>query len=123
MDDEEMLREMASLMLAHLGHEVALASDGDTALLLYRQALAEGKPFDAVILDLTIPGGVGGKEVVKSLRQLDPNLKAIVSSGYADDPVVSNYQHYGFIDSLSKPYDMSELKKILNRTMQATGTP
>jgi len=117
MDDERMLRDMAKLMLDAIGYEIAVAADGDTTVSLYKQALEAGQPFHAVILDLTIPGGIGGKEVVKILQELDPELKAIVSSGYADDPVVSDYQQHGFIDALSKPYDMQELQNMLTRVL------
>ena len=113
MDDEKMLRDMAKILLDSIGYDGAVAADGESAIALYRRAFEAGKPFHAVILDLTIPGGIGGKEVVKILQDLDPNLKAIVSSGYADDPVVSNYQRYGFIGALSKPYDMQEMQNML----------
>ncbi len=119
MDDEKMLRDMAQMMLGAIGYEVTVAADGDAAVDLYTQALEMANPYDVVILDLTIPGGVGGKEVIKTLLQLDPGLKAIVSSGYADDPVVSNYRQYGFIDALSKPYNMQEMENMLSRVFSS----
>jgi len=115
MDDEEMLRNMAGLMLSNMDYEVTLAPDGNSAVALYTQALSNGAPPDAVILDLTIPGGMGGKEVVKILGRLAPNLKAIVSSGYSNDPVVANYKEHGFVASLSKPYDMEALAGMLEQ--------
>jgi PAS domain S-box-containing protein len=115
MDDEKMLRDMAKMMLGTIGYEVTVAADGDAAVNLYKQAFETNNPYDLVILDLTIPGGMGGKEVMETLQQLDPGLIAIVSSGYADDPVVSNYRQYGFIDALSKPYNMQEMKNLLSR--------
>ncbi len=119
MDDEKMLRDMAQMMLGAIGYEVAVAADGDAAVSLYKKALEAGAPFHVAILDLTIPGGIGGKEVVKILQKLDPDLKAVVSSGYADDPVVSNYREYGFFDSLSKPYDLQELQSMLARVFRS----
>jgi CheY-like chemotaxis protein len=106
---------MIGVMLANMGYEVSLAADGNSAVTQFKQALLAGSPHDAVILDLTIPGGIGGKEVIKILSRLAPNLKAIVSSGYSDDPVVANYREYGFVASLSKPYDMEALKKRLEQ--------
>ena len=114
MDDELMIRDIGELMLCSMGHEVTLASDGETAVKEYKNAFAAEEPFDIIILDLTIPGGMGGKDVVKILKQFDPEVKAIVSSGYADDPVVANYEEYGFIATLSKPYDMAGLKDTLD---------
>ena len=117
MDDEEMLRDMAELMLNSMGYEVTLAPDGSSAVTQFNQALLAGAPHNAVILDLTIPGGIGGKEVVKILGRLDPNLKAIVSSGYSNDPVVANFQEHGFVASLSKPYSMDALKRTLEQVL------
>jgi len=114
MDDELMIRDIGELMLGSMGHEVTLASDGETAVEEYKNAFAAREPFDIIILDLTIPGGMGGKDVVKILKQIDSDVKAIVSSGYADDPVVANYKEYGFIATLSKPYDMAGLKDTLD---------
>ncbi len=119
MDDEEMLREVARDMLSMMGCQVTLAADGISAVELYKQALAKGQPFDAVFLDLTIPGGMGGREVVKILGNLDPGLKAIVSSGYANDPVVADYRRFGFVDALSKPYDMEGLRETLSRVLDS----
>lgn len=116
MDDQQMLREATGLMLNALGYEAALAEDGETAVAMYREAMAAGRKFDLVILDLVIPGGIGGREVVATLRQLDPALKAIISSGYTTDPVVENYASHGFDDVLSKPYSLADLGNKL-RTM------
>lgn len=113
MDDEEMLRDIARLMLERMAHEVVLADDGESAIRQYRQALAEEKGFDLVILDLTIPGGIGGKEVVSILKDIDPGVKAVVSSGYAEDPVMADFEKYGFVGVLSKPYDMNKLQSVL----------
>ncbi len=114
MDDELMIRDIGKLMLGSMGHVVTLAVDGETAIKAYKSGFAAGQPFDIVILDLTIPGGMGGKDVAKILKQFDPDLKAIVSSGYSDDPVVANFKEYGFIATLSKPYDMAGLQATLD---------
>ena len=85
-DDEDFIRDLASAMLVKLGYEVALAEDGQTALAMYRDALEAGAAFNAVILDLTVPGGMGGKAAMRQLLSIDPNVRAIVSSGYSNDP-------------------------------------
>lgn len=118
MDDQQMLREATGLMLSALGYEAALAEDGETAIAMYREAMEAGKKFDLVILDLVIPGGIGGREVVGMLRQLDPELKAVISSGYTNDPVVEDYNSYGFDDVLSKPYSLSELGNKLDKMLR-----
>jgi two-component system, cell cycle sensor histidine kinase and response regulator CckA len=115
MDDEEMVRKVVSMMLRHFGHTVEVAADGTEALGIYRQALEEKKPFDAVIMDLTIPGGMGGKEAVKKLLEIDPRARAIVSSGYSFDPVLANYREYGFRGLVSKPFRAEELNEVLGR--------
>ncbi|HOD69716.1 MAG: Chemotaxis protein CheY [Deltaproteobacteria bacterium ADurb.BinA179] len=113
MDDEEIIRDVLSSMLDFLGYEVQVASDGAQALSMYREAMDAGKPFDAVIMDLTVPGGMGGKEAIHDLLEMDPNAKAIVSSGYSTDPVVTNYQDYGFKGVISKPFKIEELKEAV----------
>jgi DNA-binding NarL/FixJ family response regulator len=85
---------------------------------MYRQAREAGEPFDVVIMDLTIPGGMGGKEAIKSLLALDPNARAIVSSGYADDPVMARHAEYGFIGRLAKPYTKNALCELLGQVLQ-----
>ncbi|MEE4243663.1 MAG: two-component regulator propeller domain-containing protein [Desulfopila sp.] len=114
MDDEEMLRDLTEAMIHQLGHEIDTVADGATAVTVYSEALARNECYDIVILDLTIPGGMGGKETVKMLHQIDPGVKAIVSSGYSSDPMVSHYRDHGFIEVLSKPYDMTTLKETLD---------
>ena len=117
MDDERLLREMAQSMLSRMGYEVELASDGPSAIDMQQRALEAGKPFRVAILDLTIPGGIGGREVVKILRQQDPQIRAIVSSGYAEDPVLSDHRRHGFVDTLRKPYSMQALETVMGRVM------
>lgn len=117
MDDEEMLRNLATAMFHQLGYEIDAVADGTAAISAYSEALAGKECYDIVILDLTIPGGMGDREVIKLLRRLDPKVKAVVSSGYSSDPVVADYRGHGFIDALSKPYDLVTLKETLQRIL------
>ncbi|MDH5585647.1 MAG: PAS domain S-box protein [Nitrospirota bacterium] len=113
MDDEQSIRRMVEDALTQFGYEVTAAQDGQEAIDLLSAALRSGKTFDAILLDLTIPGGMGGKEAIQHLRRLDPQVKAIVTSGYSDDPIMSDFQAYGFQDILIKPYKISDLAKTL----------
>ncbi|WP_457566742.1 hybrid sensor histidine kinase/response regulator [Caldithrix abyssi] len=109
MDDEELILEIGKEILNNFGLNVALAKNGEEAVQIYVEALKKAQPFDLVILDLTIPGGMGGKETIKALQKVDQNVKAIVSSGYSTDPVMSNFASYGFKGMVIKPYRMSEM--------------
>lgn len=113
MDDKIEVREAAGEMLTHIGYEVESARDGKEALKIYKKAIREGKPFDSVIIDLTVPGGMGGKEAMEKLLVIDPGVKAIVSSGYSSDPILSMYEKYGFKGVLPKPYEMEKLSDVL----------
>ncbi len=117
MDDEDMLRDMVEEMLAHLGYEVTLAVNGEEALSIYAEAMEIGRPFAAVILDLTVQGGMGGREVVKMLKKMDPHVRAIVSTGHSSDPVISEYEAYGFMDALPKPFDIDHLNAALEKIL------
>ena len=117
MDDEEIVREICGEMLMTMGHEVDYAANGQEALERYQQAMKEQQPFDLVIMDLTIPGGMGGKEAIRKLLKIDPLAKAIVSSGYSYDDVMANYQDYGFQGVAAKPYVIDDLNKILQKLM------
>ena len=117
MDDEEIIRDLASDMLCRLGYEAVMAKDGDETLKLYRKALKIEKPFDLVILDLTIPGGMGGKATMEKLVEMDKDVKAVVSSGYSNDPVMSNYRSYGFRAAVKKPYLIQELSEALQSVL------
>ncbi len=114
MDDEEPLRDMAREMLSMLGYEVDVARDGDEACGLYRSARDSGRPYNVVILDLTVPGGMGGRETIRRLIEMDPGVKAIVSSGYSNDPIMSDYKGYGFKGVAAKPYSAEELSRTLD---------
>lgn len=117
MDDEEMITKMAGRILARLGYETEFACNGSEAVELYRQAMQSDSPFDAVILDLTVRGGMGGEEAVQQLLEIDPRAKAIVSSGYSNSPVMNNFTEYGFCDVVVKPYSLNELGQALNRVL------
>ena len=118
MDDEESLRKIVERMLKNLGYESEFAKDGAEAIEMYKAARKSGKPYDAVILDLTIPGGMGGKEAINKFLEIDPEVKAIVSSGYSDDPVLSNFQEYGFKGMMPKPFKSLSLSKVLHEVIQ-----
>ena len=115
MDDEEPIRLLAREMLAHCGYQCVLAKDGHETIELYQQALNQHHPFSAVILDLTVPGGLGGKDTILRLRELDPHVIAFVSSGYSNDPIMANYQSYGFHGVITKPYSLIGLSTILHQ--------
>ena len=114
MDDEEMIRKMLHSMLGMAGYTVEVSADGAEALKKYQQAVKNGDPFNAVIMDLTIPGGMGGKEAVEKLLKIDPKALAIVSSGYATDPIMSEYSKYGFKAVIVKPYSVKTLQETLS---------
>jgi PAS domain S-box-containing protein len=118
LDDEEMLRLLVSKMLQNNGYTVETAAEGNQAVTMYKQALETGNPFDVVIMDLTIPGGVGGKEAIKALLTFHAEAKAIVSSGYAEDPVMAHHAEYGFKGVVAKPYTQQELLNVVSRVLQ-----
>lgn len=117
MDDEAMIRELTGNMLGHLGYDVDFAEAGQCAVRKYQAALDAAEPYDAVILDLTIKGGMGGQATIKMLKEIDPTVRAIVSSGYSDDPVIANYHDYGFCEVVAKPYEMVEFSEKLYRVV------
>jgi len=113
MDDDEMIRDMACEMLRGLGYGFQTCDNGEDAVLLYKAALQSGTPFSMVIMDLTIPGGMGGKEAAKLILGIDPEARLIVSSGYSNDPVISDYKRYGFCEAVTKPYKIQQLAQVL----------
>ena len=117
MDDEKHVRDLAAEMLSSIGYKVTTAIDGTEAIEMYKEAMESGNPFDAVIIDLTIPGGMGGKETIQKLIEVDPQVKAIVSSGYSNDPILANFGEYGFKGVVAKPYKTSELSAVLHRVI------
>ena len=118
MDDEVQIRKVLGDMVQTCGYHFQAVSDGEQALNVFRQAQNSGDPFSAVILDLTIPGGLGGKEVIKDMLSLDPCLRAIVVSGYSNDPVLANYQDYGFKGMVAKPFNLVNLSAVLSSVLQ-----
>lgn len=113
MDDEEMIGEIACQMLSFLGYEAQHVLDGEAAIQRYREQLERGAAFDVVIMDLTIPGGMGGKEAVAEILALDPQAKVLVSSGYSNDPSMTHYSEHGFCGHIDKPFDMTSLKTAI----------
>jgi DNA-binding NarL/FixJ family response regulator len=97
-----------------------LAKDGEEAIEIYRQLMATGKAVDLVIMDLTVPGGMGGKESIEKLLEIDPQVKVIVASGYSNDPVMANYSDYGFKGVISKPFLINELSEVINEVLEHT---
>lgn len=118
MDDEDQIRDLAGELLHLLGYEVDTARDGEEAIDLFKSAKASGKVYDAVILDVTVPGGMGGREVIRHLRAIDGNVKAIVSSGYSHDPIMADYERYGFSGVIPKPYNARQLSEILSKVIE-----
>ena len=117
MDDEELVRNVAKEMVEALGHEVRCASDGEMAIEMFCHARESGSPFDVVILDLTVKGGMGGEDAVRKLREIDTGVVAVVSSGYSDNAVVANFQKYGFSAFLNKPYQIDALRDCINKLL------
>ncbi len=116
MDDEDVVRRVAGRMLALAGHEAVFAFDGAEAVRAYVAARQAGRPFDIVIFDLTVPGGMGGKDALQELLKIDPDIRAMASSGYSSDPVMANPRAYGFRTSLPKPYDIPDLMRAIEET-------
>jgi two-component system cell cycle sensor histidine kinase/response regulator CckA len=117
MDDEEVVRDVMGDLLAILGYEVEFADDGLKVIELYKKAKESKAPYDAVIMDLTVPGGMGGKESIQKLIQINPEVKAIVSSGYSNDPVMVNFRKHGFSGVIAKPFKIEEISKVLHQAI------
>ena len=119
MDDDSMIRAMARDVLNIHGHEVLEASHGKQAIEIYQQHMDSGRPVDVVIMDLTIPGGMGGREAAVKLLEMDPSATLVVASGYSSDPVMANYKEYGFKAALVKPYKLNDLVSIIAQLLSA----
>ncbi|EGW35829.1 ATP-binding protein [Desulfosporosinus sp. OT] len=117
MDDQATIREVIGGMLAQLGCEPSFAVDGEEAILLYKEAMEKGRPYDAVIFDLTIPGGGGGRKALAEITKIDPHVKAIASSGYCNDAIMIDFKRYGFKAALPKPFCLEELSRVLSNTV------
>jgi PAS domain S-box-containing protein len=118
MDDDKTILKVASKMLEKLGYEVDTAKSGEEAIKLYQEAMQENKKFDAVIMDLTIPGGLGGKETIQELLKIDPEVIGIVSSGYSTDSVMSDFKKFGFTGMIAKPYRLEEVDQVLSSVIK-----
>jgi len=117
MDDEEIIRNVAKEMLESEGYKLEFALEGREAIEMYKKSINSKQKFDLVILDLTVPGGLGGKDTIKEIIKIDPDVKAIVSSGYSNDPVMAEYKEYGFSDFVPKPYNSDQLINIVNKVI------
>jgi PAS domain S-box-containing protein len=113
MDDEEQVRDLAGQMLEHLGYDVEFARDGAEAIDLFRKAVLSGSPYDLVVLDLTVPGGMGGREAMESILAINPMVRAVVSSGYVNDAIMQDYRKYGFSAVVAKPYSIEQFRKVI----------
>ncbi|MGA2913540.1 MAG: response regulator [Methanoregula sp.] len=118
MDDEEIILDVTRDVLKFLDYDVMFAKDGLAAIDLYKKEKAAGVPFDVVILDLSVPSGLGGKETIEQLRKIDPDVRSVISTGYANDPAVQDFSKYGFDEKLTKPYKIHDLKNILEQVMR-----
>ena len=119
MDDDQMVKDIASLMLTYLGYEVTLCEEGEEAVELYTASVESGAPFSLVIMDLTIPGGLGGKQAAERILARFPDACLVVSSGYSNDPIMSNYREYGFSGVIAKPYTLQNFKEVLSSLLSA----
>jgi CheY-like chemotaxis protein len=119
MDDEEIIRKSTGNVMVHLGYEIEEAVDGREAVEKYRTAVEQHQPFDAVVLDLSVSVGMGGKDAIRELLAIDPHARVIVSSGYSNDPVMTNYTQYGFCAAISKPYNVEELRSLLQSVIES----
>jgi len=122
MDDEELLRDVATGLFEQLGMDVVCARDGEEAVVLFKAALDSNAPFTLVFLDLTVPGGMGGEQTMAEIRQLSPAATGIVASGYADSPILSQPQKYGFAGKIGKPFRKAELQQVLEAVFHKTGS-
>jgi CheY-like chemotaxis protein len=114
MDDEEMVRDYVGMALGQMGYEAEFSKNGEEAIALYKTAMESRRPFNTVILDLTVRGGMGGKETMKRLLEIDPKVEAVISSGYSNDPIMLEYKEYGFKGALAKPFQISQLVEIVS---------
>jgi signal transduction histidine kinase/ActR/RegA family two-component response regulator len=117
MEDESIISLAVARQLRNLNYEVETARDGFEAIELYQRAMESSEPFIVVILDLTIPGGMGGEETIKKLLEIDHNVKAVVASGYANDPIMANFKESGFRGMVEKPYEIAELEEVLQKVI------
>lgn len=122
LDDEQLVQDVLRLMLGQWGYEVEVVADGQSAVDRYVERMNNGRPFDLLIMDLTIPGGMGGRQAIAEILEHDPNARAIVVSGYSDDPTMANYREAGFKAALAKPFQRSELGRVVSTVLQESGS-
>lgn len=115
MDDQELILESSSELLEILGYNVETARNGEEALEIFKKAVEERDPFDLVILDLTVPGGMGGVKTLAAMREITTDFKAVVSSGYSNDPIMSEYKDFNFDEILIKPFKLDNLQDVINK--------
>ena len=120
MDDEISIRHNTARNLRNLKYEVEEVGDGEEAIKLYKSTMESNEPFDAVLLDLTIVDGMGGEKTIEKLLEIDPDVKAIVVSGYVNNRIMASFKEYGFRDILTKPYEIEELDEVLQNVMNWT---
>ncbi|MFA6224813.1 MAG: response regulator [Methanoregula sp.] len=118
MDDEQIILDVTQEVLKFLGYEVMFAREGQAAIEIYKREKNAGAPFDLVVLDLPVPDGMGGKEAIGGLKAFDPEVKAVVSTGYSSDPAVLDFASYGFSGKLTKPYKINDLKIVLEQLIK-----
>lgn len=118
MDDEQIILDVTLEVLKFLGYSVMFAREGAAAIEIYKKEKAAGVPFDLVILDLSVPDGMGGKEAIGLLKAFDPDVNAVISTGFSNDPVVLDFASYGFSGKLTKPYKINDLKKVLEQLIR-----
>jgi CheY-like chemotaxis protein len=118
LDDDELVRNLVKDSLEFFGYEVAIATEGGEAIEIYQCAMNEGKPFQVVILDLIIHGGMGGVDTLRKLQDIDPDVQAVASSGYADDPIIKDYRSHGFTGAIAKPYNIADLREVIARLIK-----
>jgi len=118
MDDEQVILDVIHEVLQFLGYDATFARDGAAAIEIYSRERTNGRPFDLVILDLTVPDGMGGKEAFEKLRMVDPKVKVVISSGFTDDPMMAEFAEFGLDGILAKPYRINDIKALLERMIQ-----
>lgn len=118
MDDDRNVIRVSSLMLRRMGMEPDEAGNGEEAVILYEKSMREGRPYDLVIMDLTVPGGMGGRETLEKIKELDPSVRAVVSSGYSNDPIMAHYGDYGFREVLAKPFEYQDLQRVVRKVLE-----
>ena len=117
MDDDQLVQNAFRRLLENRGYEVEAVLDGASAVEQYRRRWESGRPFDIVLMDLTVPGGVGGNEALTRILQFDPKVRAVVCSGYSDNPVMANYREAGFVAALHKPFRVNDLETVIQNIL------